>query len=135
MNAIILLFGTVLVLGCLYQNAEGFTPWIKPQGDISGSNNHRRIKVTLSVISCLCSTAEYYQLANANDTVHTYGDLSSFSWINVSPIFSVYFWTNETNIGIKAKPKLIPNFVKSYSKLLDFWASFCHVLPLFVLQK
>ena len=78
MNTIVLLFGTVLVLGCLYQNAEGFTPWIKPQGDISGSNNHHQIKVTLSVISSLSSTAEFYQLVNANDTVHTYGNLSIF---------------------------------------------------------
>ena len=50
MNTLVLFLEGVLIVGCLLQNAGCFTPWIKPQGDMSSiSNRHVQIKVSFAV--------------------------------------------------------------------------------------
>ena len=50
MNALVLVLEGAFIVSCYFQNVEGFTPWIKPQGDSSSiSNRHQQTKVTLSV--------------------------------------------------------------------------------------
>ena len=46
MNTLILVLEGVLLVSCFLQRVESFTPWIKPKGDISGSNS-RNIKVKI----------------------------------------------------------------------------------------
>ena len=44
MNTLLLVLEGVLLVSCFLQSVEGFTPWIKPQGDMSSISN-RQIKV------------------------------------------------------------------------------------------